>query len=119
VDRWHLASRELVSGRVEKVVLKFARREDTKRRSAKEAMSRPSEKDMWRRSKDLTNSGARRLRVQVLGIQSHEDVRSENVNSRWIRIAGGPLDPHVGSCIKSSREKARELGHRNREVARE
>jgi hypothetical protein len=33
VDRWHLASRELVSGRVEKLVLKVARREYTKWRS--------------------------------------------------------------------------------------
>jgi hypothetical protein len=72
-----------------------------------------------RRSKDLANSGARRVRAQVLGIQSHEDARSEKVNSRWIQIAGGPLDPHVGSCIGASREKARELGHGNREVARE
>jgi hypothetical protein len=64
-----------------------------------------------RRSKDLANSGARRVRAQVLGIQSHEDARSEKVNSRWIQIAGGPLDLHVGSCIGASREKARELDH--------
>jgi hypothetical protein len=32
---------------------------------------------------------------------------------------GGPLDPHVGSCIGASREKAREFGHGDREVARE
>jgi hypothetical protein len=51
------------------------------------------------------------VRAQVLGIQSHEDARREKVNSRWIQIAGGPLDPHVGSCIGASREKARGLGH--------
>jgi hypothetical protein len=31
VDRWHLASRELVSGRVEKLALKVVRCEDMKR----------------------------------------------------------------------------------------
>jgi hypothetical protein len=58
---------------------KVTRREDTKRRSGEEARSHPSEKDRWRRSKDLANSGARRVRTQVLGIQSHEDARSEKV----------------------------------------
>lgn len=29
---------------------------------------------------------------------------------------GRPLDPHVGSCIGASREKAREFGRRNHEV---
>jgi hypothetical protein len=33
VYRWHLASRELVSGRVEILVLKVTRHEDAKRRS--------------------------------------------------------------------------------------
>jgi hypothetical protein len=37
---------------------------------------------------DLTNLGVRRLKSETLGIQSHEDARSEKVNSRWIRIAG-------------------------------
>jgi hypothetical protein len=47
VDRWHLASRELVSGRVEKLVLKVARREVTKQRSGERIRSHPSEKDRW------------------------------------------------------------------------
>jgi hypothetical protein len=57
-DRWHLASRELVSGRVEKLVFKVARRgrEVTKWR---EIWSRPSEEDRWQRSRDLANSGVR------------------------------------------------------------
>jgi hypothetical protein len=119
VDRWHLASQELVSGRVEKLVLKVARCEDMKQRSGEEAVSHPFEKDRWWRSKDLTNSGACRVRAQVLGIQIHEDARIEKVNIRWIRITGGLLDLHVGSCIRASREKARELSHGNRKVARE
>jgi hypothetical protein len=45
VDRWHLASRELVSGRVDKLVLKVMRRKDTKQRSGKEAMNHPFEED--------------------------------------------------------------------------
>jgi hypothetical protein len=32
---------------------------------------------------------------------------------------GGPLDPHVGSCIGASREKARELDLVRSEVTRE
>jgi hypothetical protein len=65
------------------------------------------------------------VRAQVLGIQSHEDARSEKVNSHWIRIAGGPLDPHVGLHgasekrlenlaigIAKSRGDFRHLGHR-------
>jgi hypothetical protein len=31
---------------------------------------------------------------------------------------GGPLDPHVGSCIGAAREKARELGLVRSEVTR-
>jgi hypothetical protein len=59
------------------------------------------------------------VRAQTLGTPSHEDARHEKVNSHWIQIVGGPLDPHVGSCIGASQEKARELGHGNREVTRE
>jgi hypothetical protein len=100
-------------------VLKVARREDAKRRSGEEVVSHPFEKDRCQRSRDLANLGARRVRAQVLGTTSHEDARSEKMNSRWIWIAGRPLDPHVGSCIGASREKARELGHGNHEVVRE
>jgi hypothetical protein len=56
------------------------------------------------------------VRAQILGTPSREVARSEKENSRWIRIAGGPLDPHVGSCIGASREKAREFGHGGREL---
>jgi hypothetical protein len=76
VDRWHLASRELVSGRVENWCQK-SRGDESRGTKWREARSRPSGKDRWRRSKDLTNSGARRVRAQVLGIQSHEDARRE------------------------------------------
>jgi hypothetical protein len=31
---------------------------------------------------------------------------------------GGPLDPHVGSCIRASQEKAREFGRGDHEIAR-
>jgi hypothetical protein len=67
---------------------------------------------------DLAYSGVRRLKAQTLGIQSHEDARSEKVNIRWIRIIGGPLDPHVGLRIGASQEKAREFGRRDHEVVR-
>jgi hypothetical protein len=42
------------------------------------------------------------VRSQPLGTLSHEDVRREEVGSRWIRIVEGPLDPHVGSYIRAS-----------------
>jgi hypothetical protein len=56
-------------------------RETRGREAAKwrEAVSRPSKEDRWQRSRDLANSGVRRVRAQVLGIQSHEDARSEKV----------------------------------------
>jgi hypothetical protein len=120
VDRWHLASRELVSGRVEKLALKVARHEDTKRRSGEEARSHPSEKDRWRRSKDLANSGARRVRTQVLGIQSHEDVRSKKVitvgsgSRRTVGSARGIV--HRSLARKGSRTWPRKS--RSREGAR-
>jgi hypothetical protein len=58
------------------------------------------------------------VRAQVLGTPSHEDARREKEDNRWIRITGGPLDPHVGSCIGASQEKAREFGYGDREIAR-
>jgi hypothetical protein len=69
-------------------------RETRGREAAKwrEAVSRPSKEDRWKRSRDLANSGVRRVRAQVLGIQSHEDARSEKVitvgsgsGKSWIR----------------------------------
>jgi hypothetical protein len=68
-------------------------------RSGEKARSRSSEKDRCQRSRGLANSGVRRVRAQVLGTLSHEDARSEKEDNHWIRIVGGPLDPHVGSCI--------------------
>jgi hypothetical protein len=57
------------------LALKVARgREAAKWR---EAVSRPSKEDRWKRSRDLANSGVRRVRAQVLGIQSHEVASSE------------------------------------------
>jgi hypothetical protein len=76
----------------------------------REDLERPSEKDRWRRSKDLVNSGAHRVRELVVNIQSHEDARCEKEDSRLIRIVRGLLDPHVGLCIRTSREKTREFG---------
>jgi hypothetical protein len=101
VDRWHLATQELVSGSVERLVLKV--REAVKWREDQE---RSSKWDRWRRSKDLVNSGARRVRAQPLGTSSHEEARRKEVDSRWIWIAEGPLDPHMGSYIGASQEKA-------------
>jgi hypothetical protein len=64
-DRWHIASRELVSRRAENLVSRVARREDTKRRSGERTRNRPSEEDRWQRSRDLANSEVRRVSAQV------------------------------------------------------
>jgi hypothetical protein len=58
------------------------------------------------------------VRTRVLGIQGHEDARSEKEDSRRIWNIGGPLDLHVGSCIGASQEKTREFGYGDREVVR-
>jgi hypothetical protein len=115
-DRWHIASRELVSGRAENLVSRVAKARGHE--VARRNRDRPSGEDAWQRSRDLANSGVRRVKAQALGIPSHEGARSEKENSHWIWIVGGPLDPHVGSCIGVSREKAREFGHGDREIAR-
>jgi hypothetical protein len=83
-DRWHIAYRDLVSRRAENLVSRVAKREDTKRRRGERIRSRPSEEDRWQRSRDLANSGVRRVRAQALGTPSHEDASSEKENSRWI-----------------------------------
>jgi hypothetical protein len=88
-----------------------------KRRSGERTRSHPSEEDRWQRSRDLANSGVRRVSAQVLGTPSHEDARSEKKNSRWIWITGEPSDLHVGSCIGVSREKTRGFGHGDRDIA--
>jgi hypothetical protein len=58
------------------------------------------------------------VRAQTLGTLSHEDARHNKEDNRWIRIVGGSLDLHAGSCIGTSQEKVREFGHGDREVAR-
>jgi hypothetical protein len=109
---------DLANSRVRKLrdqVLGALSHEATKWR---EARSRPSGEDRWRRSRDLANSEVRRVRTQTLGIPSREDARSEEEDNRWIWILGGPLDPHVGSCIGASQEKDREFGYGDRDIAR-
>jgi hypothetical protein len=58
-------------------------------------------------SREHRSSQGKGPRVGCSKSQSREVTRSED--NRWIRIMGGPLDPLVGSCIRASREKAREL----------
>jgi hypothetical protein len=38
----------------------------------REDQSRPSEEDRWQRSRDLANSGVRRVNAQVVGVKSRE-----------------------------------------------
>jgi hypothetical protein len=68
------------------------------------------------RSRELGSSQGERPSI---GCSKSRGREKREGNNRWIQIAGGPLDPHVGSCIEASREKARELGHENCKVARE
>jgi hypothetical protein len=62
VDRWHLSGARRVNPQVFGVKSRETRgHEATKWREDQE---RPFEKDRWRRSKDLANSGARRVRAK-------------------------------------------------------
>ena len=70
----------------------------------REAVSCPSEEERWRISRDLANSIVRRVRAQVLGIQSHKDARSEKV----ITIGSGSWDDcwiHTWNRASKPREK--------------
>jgi hypothetical protein len=106
-----------VGGKAEDLVLKVARREETKWRSGERTRSHPSEEDRWQRSRGLANSGVHRVRAQVLGTQSHGAMRSEKKNSCWIWIRGEPSDLHVGLCIRVSLEKTRGFGHGDHDIA--
>jgi hypothetical protein len=102
-DRWHIACRDLVSRKAENLVSRVTKHEDMKRRSGERIRNHPSEKEKWQRSRDLANSGVRRVTAQALGTPSREGARSEKKNSHWIWAIGEPSDLHVGSCIGVSR----------------
>jgi hypothetical protein len=70
----------------------------------REARSRPSEEDRCQRSKRSHELGSSQGESPSIGTQSHEDARSEKEDNRWIQNTGGPLDPHVGSCLGTSRK---------------
>jgi hypothetical protein len=55
----------------------------------REAVSHPSEKDRWKRSRDLMNLGVRRVKVQVFGITSREVASGER---RTVIGSGTPED---------------------------
>jgi hypothetical protein len=113
-------SHELGSSQSESPSIGCSKSRGARTRSGEGARgSGPSiEEDACQRSRDLANSEVRRVKAQALGTPSHEDARREKEDNRWIRIAGGPLDPHVGSCIGTSREKTRGFGREDRDIAR-
>jgi hypothetical protein len=94
------------------------RREDARRRRSERIIVVHLRRIGGKRSTDLVNSGARRLRVQHLGAPSHEAARWQEKDNCWIRNTGGPLDLREGSCLGTSQEKVREFGHGDYEVAR-
>jgi hypothetical protein len=73
-----------------------------KRRSSERIVAIHLRRTGGERSRDLANSGVRRLRAQTFGTPSHEYARREKEDNRWIRITGGPLDLRVGSCLGTS-----------------
>jgi hypothetical protein len=116
-DRWQ-RSRDLMNSGVHRVKSQVLGTPSHEAAKWREARSRPSEEDRLQRSRDLANSGVRRVRAQTLGTASHEGARSEKEDNHYIWNIGGPLDPHVGSYIGVSQEKAREFGYGDREIVR-
>jgi hypothetical protein len=113
-------SRELGSSQGESPSIGCSKSRGARTRSGEGARgSGPSiEEDACRRSKDLANSEARRVKAQAFGTKSHEVASKREKDSRWIRITGGPLDPREGSCLGTSQEEVREFWRGDREVAR-
>jgi hypothetical protein len=100
-------------------VLGVKSRETRGREAAKwrEAVSRPSGEDRWQRSGRSRELGSSQGESPSIGYSKSRGREKREGNNRWIRIAERPLDPHEGSCIGASREKGREFGHGNHEVA--
>jgi hypothetical protein len=89
-------------------------------------VSRPSEEDRWQRSRDLANSGVRRVKAQVLGVQSREARGREA--TKWREDRSHPSEEDRWREIEGSRElgssqvESPTFGYsksRGREVARE
>jgi hypothetical protein len=83
-----------------------------------EFSGRTDGRDPPRRSHEIPRIVGSREGTEKLSAQREKVLSSRTdkvIDPSWSR----PLDPHVGSCLGTSWEKARELGQENREVARE
>jgi hypothetical protein len=85
----------------------------------REDQEHPFEEDRWQRSRDLANSGARRVRAQTLGTPSHEDARSEKEiavgsgsrEDRWIRTWDRASEPREKRLENLATEIAKSRGN--------
>jgi hypothetical protein len=83
-----------------------------------EFSGRTDGRDPPRRSRKILRIVGSREGKEKLSAQ-REKVLSSGTDRAVDPSWSGPLDPHVGLCLGTSREKARELGQENCEVARE
>lgn len=56
----------------------------------REAVSHPSGEDRWQKSRDLVNSGARKVNAQVFGVKSHETRGREA--AKWRKAVNRPSE---------------------------
>jgi hypothetical protein len=93
-----------VSGRAEDLVFKVARREDARQRSGEKIRTVHLGRTRGRDRRDLANSGVRRIKAQVLGVQSREARGREA--AKWREDQDRPS----GKDAWQRSERSRELG---------
>jgi hypothetical protein len=111
-----------MSGRAEDLVFKVARREDARQRSSEKIRTVHLGRTHGRDQRDLVNSGVRRIKAQVLGVQSREARGREAVKWREIysRPSGGTGGERSRDLVNSEvrRLRVQTLGTPSREVMR-
>jgi hypothetical protein len=113
-------TRKLVSGRAEDLVFKVARREDARRRSGEKIRTVHLGRTRGRDRRDLANSGVRRIKAQVLGVQSREARGEVKWREIYSRPSGGTGGERSRDLVNSGvrRLRVQTLGTPSREVAR-
>jgi hypothetical protein len=103
-------------------VLKFARHEDARWRSGEKIRTIHLGRTRGRDQRDLMNLGVRRVKAQILGVQSHEAQGREA--AKWREIYSYPSGGTGGERLRDlansgvRRLRVQTLGTPSREVAR-
>jgi hypothetical protein len=111
-----------VSGRAEDLVSKVARCEDARRRSGEKIRTVHLGRTRGRDQSDLTNLGIRRIKAQVVGVQSREARGREP--TKWQEIYSHPSGGTGGERSRDftnsgvHRLRVQTLGTTSRKVAR-